>query len=112
MQYALVVVDSSVFKQNFDAYRELPAPESDLGQDLVWEKPSGTCKGRSSDVRPGLSECRLENPEATKARIRDGPQGSVLAVHRSVSPLDGDEHLSGVGQRRRHARQHRADMGN
>ncbi|WP_085462615.1 CoiA-like domain protein [Mesorhizobium australicum] len=66
------VVDGSVFKQNFDVYHELPAPESELGQDLVWEKAERHMHGTIGGMCVRLSECRLENPEATKARAWGG----------------------------------------
>ncbi|WP_394887997.1 competence protein CoiA [Mesorhizobium sp. AaZ16] len=66
------VVDGSVFKQNFDVYHELPAPESELGQDLVWEKAERHMHGTIVGMCVRLSECRLENPEATKTRGRGG----------------------------------------
>ncbi|CAH2399083.1 hypothetical protein [Mesorhizobium ventifaucium] len=82
MQYALVVVDGSVFKQNFDVYQELPAPESELGQDLVWEKAERHMQGTIVRMCVRLSERRSENPEATRRASAMVRKGSVLAVHR------------------------------
>jgi hypothetical protein len=66
------VVDGSVLRKKFDVYHELPAPESELGQDLVWEKAQRHMHGTIVGMCVRLSECRLENPEATKARARGG----------------------------------------
>ncbi|MER9435827.1 CoiA-like domain protein [Mesorhizobium sp. M0618] len=78
------VVDGSGFKHNFDIYHELPAPESELGQDLVWEKAERHMRGGTVGMCVKLSECRQEYPEATKARTRGGTYYFMHQIRQQV----------------------------
>lgn len=66
------VVDARGFAQNFDLYHLLPAPESEIANDVVWVKAKRHLNGANSGIFFQLSEFRQDYPEATKKDVRGG----------------------------------------
>lgn len=66
------IVDGLPFRSNFDIYHPLPDPDCLLASDLIWLKATREMQGAARGIFMRLSECRLENPEATKENIRGG----------------------------------------
>lgn len=68
------VIDGRGFRDNFDIYHLLPAPDSQIAQDLVWCKASRTMRGAARGLFFRLSEGQAEFPDETitKATMRGG----------------------------------------
>jgi len=66
------VIDGRSFRKNFDIYHPLPAPASEIAQDLVWEKAERHMNGANAGLFYRLSECREDDPSMTKAAVRSG----------------------------------------
>jgi len=68
------VIDGRAFRSNFDIYHLLPAPESEIAQDLVWSKASRPMRGAAHGLFVRLSEGKAElpNERITKATMRGG----------------------------------------
>lgn len=62
------VIDGRGFRQNFDICQALPDPASELARDLVWTRATRDWEGAFFR----LSQCRTNNPKATKADLGDG----------------------------------------
>jgi hypothetical protein len=62
------VIDATPFRQNFDIYHLLPAPESDVAQDLVWFKATRPMQGAARGLFWRLSD----HPSSTKSAKMDG----------------------------------------
>jgi competence protein CoiA len=78
------IVDGRGFRQNFDIYHMLPDPSSELAQDLIWAKATRPMKGAAMGLFFRLSECRRENPEATRANIRGGILHPLRNIEKQV----------------------------
>ena len=74
------------FRDNFDIYHLLPAPESEIAQDLVWCKASRPMQGAASGLFFRLSEGRAEFPDETitKATMRDGFYHGIHEIEADV----------------------------
>jgi len=68
------VIDGRGFRDNFDIYHLLPAPHSEIAQDLVWVKATRQLQGAARGIFFRLSEGRAEfpNENITKATLRGG----------------------------------------
>jgi len=64
------IVDGSGFKHNFDLYHLLPAPGSQIAQDVVWSKARRHMDGANRGIFFRLSESLLEDPHVTKSTLR------------------------------------------
>lgn len=78
------VVDGSGFRQNFNIYHGLPAPNSEIAKDLIWSRQR--CRRNlycNLDNYPSctyffrLSEARQRDPYITKAEARSGQVRSI-----------------------------------
>jgi hypothetical protein len=78
------VVDGSGFRQNFDIYHELPAPNSELAKDLIWAKAKRHHVSFSGGMFCRLSEARQENPNITKAEVRSGRVYGIREIRQQV----------------------------
>lgn len=79
------VLDGSVFAQNFDIYHMLPAPDSDIAQDLVWSKAQRHMGGANKGLFFRVSEAREDDPLATKATVRGGWIHSLHDIEEQVA---------------------------
>jgi len=66
------VLDGKVFHKNFYIYHQLPAPESEVAQDIVWAKAKKNMHGANQGIFFRLSEALEDNPKITKATLRGG----------------------------------------
>lgn len=66
------VIDGKGFRKNFDIYHILPAPDSELAQDLVWEKATRSHQGAARGLFFRLSEGLAEDSSVTKATLQSG----------------------------------------
>jgi len=68
------VIDGRGFRDNFDIYHLLPAPDAEIAQDLVWAKATRPMQGAARGIFFRLSESRAEFPDEniTKATLRGG----------------------------------------
>lgn len=66
------VIDGRGFRDNFDIYHLLPAPESEIAQDLVWSKAKRHMHGANRGVFFRWSEYLQEHPGASKAEVTSG----------------------------------------
>jgi len=78
------VLDGITFRQNFDIFHMLPAPDSHIAQDIVWAKAKRYMEGANRSLFFRVSEAREENPAATKATIRSGWIHSLTEIEEGL----------------------------
>jgi competence protein CoiA len=79
------VVDGRGFRKNFDIYHLLPAPTSDLAQDLVWAKATRPMQGATRGLFFRLSENLLDDPNLTKATLKGGWIHGIHEIEEQVN---------------------------
>jgi hypothetical protein len=81
------VIDGRGFRDNFDIYHLLPAPESEIAQDLVWCKASRPMQGAARGLFFRLSEGEAEFPDETitKATMRGGFYHGIHEIEADVA---------------------------
>lgn len=97
------VVDGRGFKKNFNIYHLLPAPESEVAQDLVWCKASRVAKGAAAGLFFRLSESQAENPDETitKATMRGCYYHGIYEIKADVERAYRGHHQYGWVRPRR-----------
>lgn len=80
------VIDGRAFRQNFDVYHILPAPDSELAADIVWNKAKRHMQGAANGMFFRLSDARKDYPEIeiTKANLQFGRIRSLNEIRQEV----------------------------
>ncbi len=74
------IIDGRGFRKNFDIYHMLPAPESELAQDLVWSKAKRSMQGAAAGLFFRVSANQDYQPGATKETLRGGYIESIHTI--------------------------------
>ena len=77
------VIDGRGFRDNFDLYHLLPAPESQIAKDLVWFKAKRHMQGANHGAFFRWSEYLQDHPGSPKAAVTSG----LMLSHLSISTL-------------------------
>ena len=78
------VIDGRGFRQNFDIYRRLPAPTSDVAQDIVWVKAKRHMPGANAGLFFRLSDSPSRASAASKASVRSGLIHSIREIEAAL----------------------------
>lgn len=78
------IIDGRPFRQNFDIYHMLPDPNSELAQDLVWEKASRAMRGAAHGMFFRVSANQDHYPGATKQTLRAGTIENIDTIKQRV----------------------------
>lgn len=86
------ILDGLPFKENFDIYHMLPAPTSDVAQDVVWAKAKRHMDGANTGLFFRMSQALLENPNITKAALRSGEIHAIHKIQDEIHATYGGHH--------------------
>lgn len=74
------LIDGTMFQDNFGICHQLPDPNSELAQDLVWSEAQRHMHGSNVGIFFRLSEALKDDPTVTKATLRFGWLHSLAEI--------------------------------
>lgn len=74
------IIDGHCFRKQFELHHKLPAPESELAQDLVWSRAGIGMNGANQGIFVRVSETHKTEPLTTRANLRSGQLHSLREV--------------------------------